>query len=277
MTVPTFVGVQSGRNGSPQGTGSLTLDVPAGASGDLLVAIVGVKLNPSTTTPAGWTPIIAGFNGCTTASESGTGIRGQLSTWWKVSDGSETSVTVSFGAGVIRQASGAVLRYSGVDTTNPIDVSSCDKGTSSAPAAPSVTTTTADDRILRVVVADAEQAKSLFTSEPAAARFNIASTSVFGPGSSYTTDAVVTGGADEGQAAAGPTGTAAWALPIAEQWAAQTVAIRPAANQTDPDPVPNGCLAVILEILRKIFEAIRKALAALARWLKGLRNRRSGN
>jgi hypothetical protein len=52
-----------------------------------------VKQNPSPATPAGWTPIIAGFNQCVSASDPSIGIRAQLNSWWKIADGSETSVT----------------------------------------------------------------------------------------------------------------------------------------------------------------------------------------
>jgi hypothetical protein len=261
MAVPSFVGVAEGRNGTPEGAGSLTLSVPAGSSGDLLVAVVGVKVNPSTTTPAGWIKIIAGFNGCTSTSAPQEGIRAQLSTWWKIADGSETSATFSFGAGVTRQASGAILRYSGADPSSPIDASACGSGTSAAPAAPSVTTTSADDRILRMVVSDADDAKSLFTSEPATKRFEIESTTVFGAGSSYTSEAVITAGSDEAQAAAGATGTAAWALPSADQWAAQTVAIKPSAGGGGEDQ--EGCVAAIIAVIRRILEGIINAIKNL--------------
>ncbi len=260
MTVPAFVGVAEGRNGNPQASGNtLTISVPSGAAGELLVAVIGVKTNPSTATPSGWTPIIAGFNQCVSGTDPQTGIRAQLNTFWRVADGSETSVTVNFGAGVIHQASGAVLRYSGVDTNNPIDVSACDNGVSASPTAPSITTTVPDDRVIRAAVADTEDAKSVFTSEPATARFNHESTSVFGPGSSYTIDAVVTGGSDEPQATVGPTGTASWSLPAAEQWAAQTVAIRSA----DVGAAQEGCAAAIVAIIRRIWESIINGINSL--------------
>lgn len=228
MAVPSFVGVADDRNANPQGTPSLTVPVPSGSAGDLLIAVVGVKDNPSTTTPQGWTAIIAGFNGCTSATEAGLGIRAQLSAWWKFA-GSETSVSFSFGPNAI-QAAGAVLRYAGTDPTSPIGPHACDKGADAAPTAPSVSTVSADNRIVRLVVADGDQARSLFTSEPATKRFELASTSVFGPGSSYSIDAVVVAGSDAGHAPAGPTGTAAWALPSTEQWATITVAVQPPAG-----------------------------------------------
>jgi hypothetical protein len=102
-------------------------------------------------------------------------------------------------------------------------------------------------------------AKSLFTSEPLTKRFELASTTVFGPGSSYTGEAVATAGSDEEQAAAGATGTAPWSLPIAERWAAQTVAIRPAGGDgggTDEE----DCAKALAEIIRKILEGIVNAI-----------------
>lgn len=272
MAVPAFVGVTEGRNGSPAGATSITIGVPTGSAGDLLVAVLGIKGNPSTVTPSGWTPIIAGFNGCTSGLDPSIGIRAQLSAWWKIADGTETSVTWTYGNQVIKQASGAILRYSGADAASPIGPSACDKGSSAAPTAPSITTTTADNRVVRTAVTDADHAKSMFTAEPAAKRFEIESTTVFGPGSSYTTDALVTAASDEEQAAAGATGTATWALPSGDQWAAMSFAIQPPAGSGGDDA--EGCLAAIVALIRRILEAIidaiNKAIKALVSWMKGL-------
>lgn len=150
-----------------------------------------------------------------------------------------------------------MLRYSGADPNDPIGPSACDKGSSASPTAPSITTTSADNRVVRIVVADADQAQSKFTSEPATSRFEIESTTVFGPGSSYTTDAVVTAGSDAAQAAAGATGTAAWALPSLDQWATMSFAIQPSAE------VPPGCVAAVVEIIRRIWQAIIDAINRL--------------
>ena len=266
MAVPSFVGVAEDRNGNPQGTTSITLPIPSGSDGDLLIAVLGVKENPSTATPAGWTPIIAGFNGCTSGQDPSIGIRAQLSAWWKIAAAGDTQVQFTWGAQVIKQASGAVLRYSGADAANPIGPSNCDKGTSAAPTAPSVTTTSADNRVVRIAVTDADDAKSLFTSEPATKRFEIESTSVFGPGSSYTSEALVTAGSDAPQAAAGPTGTVAWALPSDDQWAAMTFSIQPGTE------VPPGCVAALVEIIRRIWQSIIDAINRLF----GRRRNRAG-
>jgi hypothetical protein len=269
MAVPSFVGVEEGRNATPEGTTSLSVAVPSGSAGDLLIAVVGVKDNPSTTTPQGFTPIIAGFNGCTSGTDTGYGIRAQLSAWWKIADGSETAISVSFGPNP-RQAAGAVLRYAGTDPTTPIGESACDKGSSASPTAPSVNTVSADNRVVRLVVADGDQARSLFTAEPATKRFELASTSVFGPGSSYSIDAVVVAGSDAAQAAAGATGTAAWTLPSLDQWAAITLAIQPPADGAGQ----SGCAELIVRIIRIIIAAILAALRRLFEWLKGLLGRR---
>lgn len=282
MAVPTFVAVGSDRNATPEGTTSLTLPVPAGSAGELLIAVVAVKINPSTTTPAGWTPIVAGFNQNTCAPAAGVGIPCQLSTWWKIADGTESSISVTFGPNP-RQGAGAVLRYAGAHPTNPIAHHAIANGSSATPTAPALVTTSPDNLIVRAVVADADQAKSLFTAEPATARFELASTTVFGPGSSYTTDAVVVAGSDAPQPTPGDTGTAAWSLPSSDQWAAITIAVQPAEDPGggDGDDQPSGCLAIIIAILKWILRAILRLLGllwkAIVAGFRSWRRRRSGN
>ncbi len=101
---PSFVGVETAF--STTNVTSLSVAVPSGSSGDLLIAVLGVAVNPSTATPAGWTPIQAGFNQGTCASGDSIGIRCQLNTWYKVaSSASEGPVSFSWG-GTLRQAAG---------------------------------------------------------------------------------------------------------------------------------------------------------------------------
>jgi len=60
---PAFQAVVTARTMNPGFSGGadfgLTVGVPPGPAGDLLIFLVGVKTNPATTTPAGWTPIVA--------------------------------------------------------------------------------------------------------------------------------------------------------------------------------------------------------------------------
>lgn len=239
-TSPTFVGVQTARttgSGFGGASTSLTVSVPAGTSGDLLIAVLGVGVNPSTATPSGWTPILAGFNAAPCATESGLGIRCQLNTWYRIADGTETSVTFTWG-GTFRQAAGAVLRYSDADTVNPIGAHATQSGTSTTPTAPSVTVP-ADTRVLRIAVADINDADSVFTATPAVSRFNLASTST-SPGDTFDEDGLVLGGSDSLFAAGGATGTASWSLPATEQWRTISIPILPVPTNVPPIADANG-------------------------------------
>jgi uncharacterized repeat protein (TIGR01451 family) len=236
---PAFQAVVTARTNNPGFSGGadfgLTVGVPPGPAGDLLIFLVGVKINPATTTPAGWTPIVVGFNDAICDSDpDGLGIRCQLSAFWRISDGTESDVSVVFGPNP-RQAAGAVLRYSGADTTSPIGSHATQKGTSTTVVGPSVTTSEADNTVLFVALADGDEAQSLFTSEPPTQRFELASTMPFGPGSSFTFDAVVLAASDQPFPAAGPTGTVSWSLPAADEYRTLSIPIRPAGVVQDTD------------------------------------------
>jgi len=236
---PAFQAVVTARTMNPGFSGGadfgLTVGVPPGPAGDLLIFLVGVKINPATTTPAGWTPIVAGSNDAICDSDpDGLGIRCQLSAFWRVSDGTETDVGVIFGPNP-RQAAGAVLRYSGAEAVSPIGTHATQLGTSTTLIGPSVTTLEADNTVLFVALADGDEAQSLFTSEPATQRFEQASTAPFGPGSSFTFDAVVLAASDQSFAAAGATGTVSWTLPAADEYRTLSIPIRPAGVVQETD------------------------------------------
>ncbi len=236
---PAFQAVVTARTNNPGFSGGadfgLTVGVPPGPAGDLLIFLVGVKINPATTTPAGWTPIVASSNDAICDSDpGGLGIRCQLNAFWRVSDGTETSVSVVFGPNP-RQAAGAVLRYSGADTVSPIGTHATQKGTSTNVVGPSVTTTEADNTVLFVALADGDEAQSLFTAEPPTQRFELASTMPFGFGSSFTFDAVVLAASDQSFPAAGATGTVSWTLPAADEYRTLSLPIRPAGVVQDTD------------------------------------------
>ena len=131
---------------SSDGATSLTITKPAGtADGDLLIAAVSHNDDNGTISgPSGWIQINQGTSG----SSSSADIR--LSVWYKVAGGSEpTSYTWTWPSGSYREAVGGIIRYSGVDTTDPIDDSAAAIGDSNSPTAPTVTTTVADTMIFR--------------------------------------------------------------------------------------------------------------------------------
>ena len=159
----------------------------------------------------------------------GGGLECQLNVYWKIADGAEVSAGFHFGPNP-RQAAGAVLRYSGVDAADPIGPHATASGNTIAQMAPAIVTTEDDNRVLRTAAADGAQAKTELEYGPADERWNRASTWPFGSGSSYTLDAIVTAGSDACQPIAGDSGAAGWSLPVAEQWVAVSLAIRPPSS-----------------------------------------------
>jgi hypothetical protein len=131
-----FVGSSQGENGS--GSTSLSIAKPTGVvEGGVLIATVTAAGSGSVTTPSGWTVI--------KSVAQGTALR-QV-TYYKVATGSEP-VSYSWSLGSSRAASGGIVDYSGVNTAVPIDATASAGGESGNAAAPSVTTSAANDLVL---------------------------------------------------------------------------------------------------------------------------------
>lgn len=232
---PVLEGIATNTSG---GGSSITLDVPpnsaGGAAGDLLVAAVGVRINPSTAFPAGWTAVSGhgGFNQaiCSTDDE---GIVCQLAVFWKFSDGTETSVSVSFGAQVVRQAAGAVFRYSEVNTVSPIGPTATQNTpVGDMPTAPALVTTEDNLRVIQLVVSDTNGGsfpQLPLTGEPADAVFNLNSATPL------TRDSIVMGGAEFLEPLMGSnTGDGVW-TGGENNWRGSTITIRPLQDNIDAD------------------------------------------
>ena len=242
---PRFEGVATNGTGK-NGATSLSIPVPPSASEDasqdLLIAILGAKANPNTTGPSGWAavPGFGGFNGATCVADAG-GIVCQLAVFYTIADGSETSASFTWGG--THQAAGAVLRYSNVNTSSPIGAARTQRGASATPTAPIITTTTDSSRVLRVALADADDAMAfvsgplIFIGEPRGRRFNIMSfpdsatdpTNGCGPPLSDCSDASGALGltaSDTGRGTAGPSGPADWSLGGGDQWLTASIEIK---------------------------------------------------
>ena len=242
---PGFEGVATNGTGK-NGATSLSIPVPpstsADASQDLLIAILGARGNPNTTGPSEWAavPGFGGFNGATCVADTG-GIVCQLAVFYTIADGSETSVSFTWGG--THQAAGAVLRYSNVNMSSPIGAARTQRGASATPMAPIITTTTDGSRVLRVALADAADAMAfasgslIFVSEPRGRRFNIMSfldsatdpTNGCGPPLSDCGDisgAVGLTASDTGRGEAGPSGPAEWSLGGGDQWLTASIEIK---------------------------------------------------
>ena len=235
------------------GANALSIPVPSSrsgdATGDLLIAIIGLQANPNVREPDGWRAVsgFGGFNGATCNSDT-EGTACQLSIFYRLSDESETSVSFDWGAP--RHAAGVVLRYSNVDTNIPIGDSRQQRGSSNNPTAPVVNTTRDGSRVLRIALAEADDAMTflngslILSEEPRTLRINIASfpsgaadaARGCGPplsGCSATAAAVGLSVSDARRGSAGGSGTASWDLPGGDQWLAASIEIRRSPDHRD--------------------------------------------
>ncbi|MFM9056028.1 MAG: hypothetical protein ACKOQY_04985, partial [Bacteroidota bacterium] len=142
---------------------SITINIPTGVEqGDVMIANISSYINGNNTTPAtlsGWTQVSSVQTGDT---------RGYATILYKVAGASEpTSYTFTIEANSTA-ASGAIVAFSGVDNSNPIDVTgtflSADpaNGTTLAPA--SITTNTANAAVLMFVAMSRTAATTSATS-----------------------------------------------------------------------------------------------------------------
>jgi hypothetical protein len=127
----------------PSGGTTLTISKPTGtATGDLLVAAVVVYGITTNITATGWTSI--GTQG------NNTGNTVRLGVWYKQATASEAA-SYSFSWTGSQQAYGWIMRFSGHNSTTPINATgTAGTGTSASPASPSVTTTVANAMIVRI-------------------------------------------------------------------------------------------------------------------------------
>lgn len=136
VTFQEFVDAkQSGNNTS------IIVSAPSGIlDGDLLIAAVATDGDTAGTlsAPAGWSTIdVAQQNGKVT-----------LGVWWKVAASESGSYQFSWSG--YEQAYAWVMRFTGQDTSFPINVVATAGGNSTAPTSPGVNTTVNDTLILRI-------------------------------------------------------------------------------------------------------------------------------
>ena len=188
---------------------SIVVTKPTGtADGDLLVAFVSGEDDAGVLSPpGGWTQIFQIDN-------PGNFVSGA---WFRMASGEPASFT--FTSTVSHAMNAGVLRYSGADAANPIDVSAAVAAFGN-PTAPSVTTTVADTVVLRVGTLENATVSDIDYPAGTTGRveFDVAS-------------GQVTGVADTLQASAGATGTAAF-TGTADDYVAATIAIAPGASTT---------------------------------------------
>jgi hypothetical protein len=123
-------------------SGSLTISKPVGTlEDDVLVASISVRPNtPTISAPAGWILVRRVNNGNSNASS--------LAVYYKVAGASEpSSYTWTFSSS--SGSAGGIAAFSGVDTSDPIDVENGQNtANSTSHASPSITTTIADAMVV---------------------------------------------------------------------------------------------------------------------------------
>lgn len=189
---------------------SIIVNKPTGTTeGDLLVAIMGTDGDGETLgTPGGWTAITGNI-----------GINHTSRSWYKIAGASEPSsytFTVSSSESIVC----GILRISGHDPSNPIDLSGTATGSSNAPTCPDVTTTVADTLVLRYFGADDDD----ITQDSGYPSLH---TGVYVRGSLELFGETSSGVAYTTQASLGATGTAAFSMTASEDWSAVTIAVIP--------------------------------------------------
>ncbi len=215
-TAPAFGTSSTATQGTD--SGSITIAPPAStAAGDLLLLMVNKDGSGNVATPSGWTLINQGD--C----DSGAC---DLGVYYKIATSSEpANYTISWTGS--EQGVAGILRYTGANTTDPIDTSGAATGDSANPQAPSVTTGVTNTRVVRIYGADDDDLSGTPYPGSHTGRVNLESNTGGGTASG--------GAADTTQATEAATGTASFALSASEQWRAVTVAIR-----GTPQTLPNG-------------------------------------
>ena len=130
----------------PSDVTTITISKPTGTvENDLMIATISTDGSETIDVPSGWILVNQNNNSDVT-----------LAVFYRVATVSEPA-DYTFTWGSHEQAAGAILRYSGVDTVNPIDVSALDTGDNDTPTAPDATTTIGDTRIVRVFGSDDDE------------------------------------------------------------------------------------------------------------------------
>ena len=212
-TVPVAGVVFEEFTSKKDGTGnpSTTIDTPPGASaGDLLVAVVVVDGSDLIAPPAGWNEVSLGVS----TNQVAVGV------WWKLA-GSTEPLSHTFTWTNFEQSYGWMMRFTGHDAANPINVSAAANGTSSTPVSPAVTTSVDNATILRLGGFDDDD-------------ITIGSTGLTGQQTilmeeNKNGNGTVSGGAGyASQATAGDSGALNFSLTNTEEWWTVTLGIAPA-------------------------------------------------
>lgn len=211
QTNPTFVGIET----SLATNNNISVLVPPGAIGDVLIAVIFTQGGKNIHTPTGWTLIEYDYMGS---------LGPALGVYWKIVDGTEPT-SYTFDGWWNGKVTAAILRYDNVaDPTNPIEVSALSKkGSGNQSDSPSITSEYDFSTIVHIT--GFNYPVSYFQ----ALHHPIFTTSLAAVHHTGSTLAI----ADKVQVNAGPTGIAKWNRRNVEQWINVSLEIKNPMNPCD--------------------------------------------
>jgi hypothetical protein len=222
LTPPAIPTANSGSNeqsiaNANGATGATTLVISKPTSttiGDFLIAGITVDGGSSTTVtePAGWKPILK------TDNSTNVGIR----SYYKVAVAGEPASytwTISPSA----RASGGILRYTGVNPIDPINISSGNTSTTKGTAVTALSVTTDSNQTALVDFFGTDTSTTFTAPTGTTERFDVKNTNAGGPSTQAATSTLATA-----KAAGNDVATAA----ASAQWAAQLIALNPLGVDT---------------------------------------------
>jgi peptidase C25-like protein len=203
-------------------TGGLNLIQPTGTvAGSFLLAHIvrdGDGATSGSITPGNATWIELDQQDCTGGSC-------RAAVFYRIAGATEPGAYTFTWTGFSEQTTGVILRYANVDPVVPVNGFAVAAGTSSSPTAPSLATTVANTRLVRLFSAD--NTSNVCPNSVATQRYCLES-------DASAAGSVSSAGADAALAAAGSSGTASFSLGAAESWRALTIALNGTPTNVTP-------------------------------------------
>ena len=227
--VPVAAGIEfrAAASAFTNGATTLTIPVPAGVQqGDVVVAAIGVRGNPTITPPAGWTLLVNTPNGTTMREAAFVHVVGATA--------EPSSYSWTFSAS--QPAAGGMAAYSGANTAVTVFAGQANPSSTSI-TAPSVSTFEPGDMLIGMFATAATT-----TIAPPGSMVERAEAATASGGKTLKVTLEVS---DELLSASGATGTRVASAGAAAVNIGTTIALRPAGGPTDEDPptVPENVVA----------------------------------
>jgi preprotein translocase subunit YajC len=203
------------------------VDMPATVNaGDLLIVLFTNDGNATVTTPGGWTQLASTANGSAV----------RLSAYYKIASGTEGGTMVNFATSAVEQAAAQVYRITNWNGTTPPEISTAATGTSTAPNPASLNPAGWDvaDTLWIAVAGQDRGDQSGTTAYPAYYTDGISTLSNISGTSQCRTHSA------RRVLAAASENPGAFTIPVAEEWVAFTIAVRPAPRDLTTSSTTGG-------------------------------------